>query len=44
MLISLIDHSLVTGIPKPDNYFDYVHQRFLTGALPKNKWKQHIQE
>jgi hypothetical protein len=32
------------GIPKPDNYFDYVRQRFLVGAIPADKWKQHIQE
>jgi hypothetical protein len=34
----------VIGIPRPDNYFDYVHQRFLIGGIPANKWKQHIQE
>jgi hypothetical protein len=34
----------VIGIPKPDNYFDYVHQRLLVGAIPAAKWKQHIQE
>jgi hypothetical protein len=32
------------GIPKPDGWFDYVHQRLLTGAIPAAKWKQHIQE
>jgi ubiquinone/menaquinone biosynthesis C-methylase UbiE len=34
----------VIGIPKPDNYFDYVHQRLLVAAMPAAKWKQHIQE
>jgi ubiquinone/menaquinone biosynthesis C-methylase UbiE len=32
------------GIPKPDNYFDYIHHRFLVGAIPADKWKQYIQE
>jgi hypothetical protein len=32
------------GIPKPDNYFDYVRHRFLIGAIPAAKWKQYIQE
>jgi hypothetical protein len=39
-----INHSLVIGIPRPDNYFDYVHHRLLVGDIPANKWKQHIQE
>jgi hypothetical protein len=34
----------VIGIPRPDNYFDYVRQRFLTGAIPTDKWKDHSQE
>jgi hypothetical protein len=34
----------VIGIPRPDGWFDYVRQRFLSGAMPANKWKQHIQE
>jgi hypothetical protein len=41
---SPVNHPLVIGIPKPDNLFDYIHQRFLIGAIPTNKWKQHIQE
>jgi ubiquinone/menaquinone biosynthesis C-methylase UbiE len=36
--------NVLEGIPKPDNYFDYIHQRFLIAAIPKAKWKQHIQE
>jgi SAM-dependent methyltransferase len=36
--------NVLEGIPKPDNYFDYVHQRLLVGAIPAAKWKQHIQE
>jgi SAM-dependent methyltransferase len=36
--------NVLEGIPKPDNYFDYVRQRFLTGAIPSAKWEQHIQE
>jgi ubiquinone/menaquinone biosynthesis C-methylase UbiE len=44
MSISLVNHPLVIGIPKPDNYFDYVHQRFLVGGLPVDRWEQHIQE
>jgi hypothetical protein len=35
---------LVIGIPKPDNYFDYVRQRFLIAAIPVDKWKKHIRE
>jgi hypothetical protein len=34
----------ILGIPRPDGWFDYVHQRLLVGAIPANKWKQHIQE
>jgi hypothetical protein len=41
---SIVNCSLVIGIPRPDNWFDYVRQRFLTGAIPTDKWKQHIQE
>jgi hypothetical protein len=39
-------YSLLTkiGILKPDNWFDYVHQRFLVAAIPKNKWQSHINE
>jgi hypothetical protein len=32
------------GIPKPDNWFDYVHQRFLVAAIPKDEWQNHISE
>jgi hypothetical protein len=32
------------GIPRPDRWFDYVRQRFLVGAIPADKWMQHIQE
>jgi hypothetical protein len=32
------------GIPRPDDWFDYVRQRLLAGAIPADKWKQHIQE
>jgi ubiquinone/menaquinone biosynthesis C-methylase UbiE len=40
----IINYLFVIGIPKPDNYFDYVHQRFMFGGIVKDKWKQHIQE
>jgi hypothetical protein len=40
----IINHLFVIGIPKPDNYFDYVHQRLLIGGIFADKWKQHIQE
>jgi ubiquinone/menaquinone biosynthesis C-methylase UbiE len=36
--------NVLEGIPKPDDYFDYVRQRFLVGAIPADKWKQHIRE
>jgi hypothetical protein len=36
--------NVLEGIPKPDNWFDYVRQRLLVGAIPADKWKQHIQE
>jgi ubiquinone/menaquinone biosynthesis C-methylase UbiE len=36
--------NVLEGIPRPDDWFDYVHQRFLVGAIPANQWKQHIQE
>jgi hypothetical protein len=39
-----LSHPPLIGIPKPDNYFDYVHQRLLVTAIPVDKWKQHIQE
>jgi hypothetical protein len=32
------------GIPKPDNWFDYVHQCFLAIAIPKDEWQNHINE
>jgi hypothetical protein len=40
----LVNYPFVIGIPRPDNYFDHVRQRLLVGAIPANKWKQHIQE
>jgi hypothetical protein len=39
-----VNHPFVIGISKPDGWFDYVHQRLLTGAIPTAKWKEHIQE
>jgi hypothetical protein len=44
MSIFPVKHHLLIGIPKPDNYFDYVHQRFLVLATPADKWKEHIRE
>jgi hypothetical protein len=44
MAISPANHSLVIGIPRPDSWFDYVHQRLLVGAIPSNKWREHIRE
>jgi hypothetical protein len=44
MSMLFVNHPLVIGIPKPDNLFDYIHHRFLIGAIPTDKWKQHIQE
>jgi hypothetical protein len=40
----LVNHTFMIGIPKPDNWFDYIHHRFLIGAIPANKWKPYIQE
>jgi SAM-dependent methyltransferase len=34
----------VTGIPKPDGWFDYVHQRLLIAAIPKDAWQDHLRE
>jgi ubiquinone/menaquinone biosynthesis C-methylase UbiE len=36
--------NVLEGIQKPDNWFDYVHQRLLISAIPADKWKHHIQE
>jgi hypothetical protein len=36
--------NVLEGIPKPDNYFDYVRHRLLVGAIPADKWKQYIRE
>jgi SAM-dependent methyltransferase len=36
--------NVLEGIPKPDNWFDYIHQRLLIAAIPAAKWEQHIQE
>jgi SAM-dependent methyltransferase len=36
--------NVLEGIPKPDNWFDYVRHRFLVGAMPADKWKPYIQE
>jgi hypothetical protein len=44
VLIHLVNHPLTIGIPKPDNWFDYIRQRFLVTAIPSDKWKQHILE
>jgi hypothetical protein len=44
MFIALINHSLVMGIPRPDSWFDYVHQRLPVGAIPKDDWQNHINE
>jgi SAM-dependent methyltransferase len=32
------------GILKPDNWFDYIHQRLLVAAIPKDDWQNHINE
>jgi SAM-dependent methyltransferase len=32
------------GIPKPDNWFDYVPPRVLVAAIPKDEWQNHINE
>jgi PAS domain-containing protein len=43
-IVTFFDYPFAIGIPKPDGWFDYVRQRLLTGAIPANKWKGHIQE
>jgi hypothetical protein len=32
------------GISKPDGWFDYVHQRLLIAAIPKDAWQDHLIE
>jgi ubiquinone/menaquinone biosynthesis C-methylase UbiE len=44
MLRHSVNHPLMIGIPKPDRWFDYIHSRFLVGAIPADKWEQYIQE
>jgi hypothetical protein len=39
-----VNYPIVIGIPRPDRWFDYVRQRFLTSAIPADKWLEHIQE
>jgi hypothetical protein len=34
----------VIGIPKPDGWFDYVRQRLMIGAIPKDAWQDHLNE
>ncbi len=35
---------ILKGLPFPDNYFDFVHQRMLVGAIPVLQWRQVIVE
>jgi len=35
--------NLLDGIPFPNNYFDFVHMRFLINAIPKAMWPTVIQ-
>jgi hypothetical protein len=35
--------NVLEGIPKPNNYFDYIHQRFLIAAIPAAKWIEIIE-
>jgi hypothetical protein len=44
MLMPIINYFFMIGIPKPDGWFDYIHQRFLVTAIPADRWKQYIQE
>jgi ubiquinone/menaquinone biosynthesis C-methylase UbiE len=36
--------NVLEGIPRPDNYFDYVRHRLLVAAMPADKWMPYIQE
>ncbi|KAI8048812.1 S-adenosyl-L-methionine-dependent methyltransferase [Syncephalis plumigaleata] len=35
---------LLTGLPYSSKTFDYVHQRFLSSAIPTNKWMSVLEE
>src|SRR6266542_3569371 len=41
---TFIQANLFDGLPFTDNSFDFVFQRFLVGAIPKDKWSFVINE
>lgn len=41
---TLLQHDILTGLPFSANWFDYVHQRFLSAALPEQHWPKVIDE
>jgi hypothetical protein len=36
--------NVLEGIPRPDNFFDYIHHRLLALAMPEDKWPFYIEE
>ncbi len=41
---TFIQANLLNGLPFADDSFDFVFQRLLVGAIPKNKWPFIINE
>ncbi|KAL1413839.1 hypothetical protein Q8F55_001623 [Vanrija albida] len=42
--IAFVVGNVLTGLPYPDNAFDFVHMRFFTGALKKSEWPIAVNE
>ena len=41
---TFIQGNIFEGLPFADDYFDFVYQRFLAPAIPKDKWPFVIRE
>ncbi len=41
---SFLKANILEGLPFPDNNFEYVHMRFLAGAIPSQQWGGMVRE
>jgi ubiquinone/menaquinone biosynthesis C-methylase UbiE len=44
LVLTYICVILFVGVPRPDDFFDYVHHRLLVLAMPKEIWPKYIKE